>query len=292
MVSPPCATNCGGPAAYGQVATLPFPGGAAEAAALIISGRQQWERSRLRSAHVHLNEARVYAEPFANAAHPIRILTLTAMQLDFLSNSPLNSAVVDAATGETLYTISTPRTLGTRDTTVCDAAGKTVALYRRHWGRGEVELHGVTRDVSSWLVSDGVFSRWAYLIRVQNVGSVLIVFGPAQLQEVRRAGRQDICLEEAVGHERVRGAPAQFSCDLKPGHSPCFGDVQLVDDQTQQLVAKSSGARSVLRPSDRMSLEISPQAVPILDAVVLSFIICEKNRRGNNAATAATVAVV
>ncbi|EIW59725.1 uncharacterized protein TRAVEDRAFT_28753 [Trametes versicolor FP-101664 SS1] len=171
------------------------------------------------------------------------------MQLDFLSNSPLNSAVVDAATGETLYTISTPRTLGTRATTVCDAAGKTVALYRRHWGRGEVELHGVTRDVSSWLVSDGVFS--------------------SSKRFVAPDGRTYVW--------KKQWGTSEF---------------ELVDDQTQQLVAKSSGARSVLRPSDRMSLEISPQAVPILDAVVLSFIICEKNRRGKNAATAATVAVV
>ncbi len=112
--------------------------------------------------------------------HTSLAYTPAAMQLDFLSNSPLNSAVVDAATGETLYNISTPRTLRRRDTTVCDAAGKTVAQYKRHWRRDEVELHGVTSDVSSWLASDGVFarSRWAYVMRTQSEVWTLIIFVP------------------------------------------------------------------------------------------------------------------
>ncbi|KAI0352654.1 hypothetical protein OH77DRAFT_1460007 [Trametes cingulata] len=54
---------------------------------------------------------------------------------------------------------------------------------------------------------------------------------------------------------------------------------QLVDVQTSQIVASSYGYRegSFSAPRD-MSIDVSDAVIPILDAIVLSFIIMEKKR--------------
>lgn len=83
------------------------------------------------------------------------------MQIAFLSNNPLNSVVVDAGTGQRLYNICTPYGVGKRKTTIHDAWGRTVAKYKRRWGRDQIELYGMTRSVSSWLPSDSLFTRYA-----------------------------------------------------------------------------------------------------------------------------------
>lgn len=94
-------------------------------------------------------------------AIPLRVApkAFFPMQIAFLSNNPLNSVVVDAGTGERLYNICTPYGVGKRKTTIHDAWGRTVAKYKRRWGRDQIELYGMTRSVSSWLPSDSLFTR-------------------------------------------------------------------------------------------------------------------------------------
>ncbi len=83
------------------------------------------------------------------------------MEVAFLNNDPLDSVVIDALSGDTLYTISTSPKLafGKRTTTICDAEGRAIAQYKRRWVQDQVELNGVAKNVSSWLPRDGAFSR-------------------------------------------------------------------------------------------------------------------------------------
>ena len=52
--------------------------------------------------------------------------------------------------------------------------------------------------------------------------------------------------------------------------------LQLVDTTTGHTVAKAHNAREGKR---KMHIEYEPELTPMLDMVVLSFVICEGNRR-------------
>ena len=93
------------------------------------------------------------------------------MNVNFLSNNPLNSVVEDAATGRVLYNIVTPFKVGKRMTTIYDASGHEVAVYKHRWGHDQIELRGQKMDASDWLAKDGIFTRFAPLI---VVGSSMI----------------------------------------------------------------------------------------------------------------------
>ncbi|KAL1950054.1 hypothetical protein VTO73DRAFT_5176 [Trametes versicolor] len=171
------------------------------------------------------------------------------MQIAFLSNNTLNSVVVDAGTGQRLYNICTPYGVGKRKTTIHDAWGRTVAKYKRRWGRDQIELYGMTRSVSSWLPSDSLFT--------------------SSKRFVAPNGRTYIW-KKLWGKSKFK----------------------LVDHHTKQVVARSRYTRSSLWSSKRISIEIDPQVVLVLDAIILSFIICEKDRRDQEEATVATSAVI
>lgn len=57
-------------------------------------------------------------------------------------------------------------------------------------------------------------------------------------------------------------------------------------------MARSRNARLSLWSSKRRSIEVDPQVVPVLDAILISFIICEKDRRDQEEATVTTSAVL
>ncbi|KAJ8482663.1 hypothetical protein ONZ51_g5199 [Trametes cubensis] len=168
------------------------------------------------------------------------------MEIAFLSNDPLESVVVDAETGDILYSISTPPSTGTRKTTIYDSRGQKLAQYKRRpvWEHDQVMLHGETKDVSDWLRRDGLFTNAKKFVAADGKWYVW---------------------KHLWGTSRM----------------------ELVDCQTNQVVAKSHGARiGCSSTSRRMGIRVSPKATPFLDAILLSFIICEKKRR-EDATTAA-----
>ena len=82
------------------------------------------------------------------------------MNLSFLANDPLNSAVADASNGNVLYTIETPyKFLARRTTAIRDARGETVATFQRRWGPNRVCFRGDVKPASKWLENKGI-SRW------------------------------------------------------------------------------------------------------------------------------------
>lgn len=99
------------------------------------------------------------------------------MEVAFLTDDPLESVVIDALSGDTLYTIKTSPKLafGKRTTTVCDAQGRAIAQYRRRWVQDQVELNGVAKNVNSWLPRDGPFSRYVHRALPVCARSVLTI---------------------------------------------------------------------------------------------------------------------
>lgn len=93
-----------------------------------------------------------------------------------------------------------------------------------------------------------------------------------------------------MGQEQVQGARIFPLSAFTFTHSPIA--LQLVDHHTKQVVARSRYTRSSLWSSKRISIEVDPQVVPVLDAILLSFIICEKDRRDQEEATVANSAVI
>ncbi|KAI0643139.1 hypothetical protein C8Q79DRAFT_981791 [Trametes meyenii] len=173
------------------------------------------------------------------------------MDVLFLSNHPLESTVVDAATGEVVYTINTPFNLGSRTTTVRDAHGKHIAeLNLRSFGHDRVQLYGETRNVSEWLPRDGIFTSSRRLVAPD--------------------GR---CY---VWKKRMR--KSHFTL------LDCQTNQVVVETHGASFRGMFSGN------SRKMGLHVSPEVTPIMDVIVLSFIYCEKKRRDTDKAAAASTA--
>lgn len=62
--------------------------------------------------------------------------------------------------------------------------------------------------------------------------------------------------------------------------------VQLSDCQTGQLVASAHNKKPF--STKKLNIDVVPDGLPILDAIVLSFIICELRSRRQQNATAAS----
>ena len=91
------------------------------------------------------------------------------LNVSFASDDPLNSAVVNDATGETLFHISTPFRFGTQVTTLRDAGKRVVvATYEHRWGKDRVTFRGETRYVAQWLPKKSWLSK--FVLTVQRGG--------------------------------------------------------------------------------------------------------------------------
>ncbi|KAI0752714.1 hypothetical protein C8Q80DRAFT_1147798 [Daedaleopsis nitida] len=167
------------------------------------------------------------------------------MNVSFATNDPFNSIVVNEATGELLFEVSTPFNLGKRTTTIRDAHRKVVAEYQRRWGHDRVTYHGETRQLSEWLPKKG---RWS-------------------------SSRMLLAPNGKAYQWKQRGSSRSF---------------RLLDAQSTLPVAESHRARHGFFTGKRRNLgiEVGPEAVPFLDAVLLSFIVCEKERRERASASA------
>ncbi|KAI0767448.1 hypothetical protein C8Q74DRAFT_1280489 [Fomes fomentarius] len=80
-------------------------------------------------------------------------MTPAMVEVRFLNNNPYKSDVVNGATGERLYDITTaPTPRGARNTTIRDGQGRVVAVYTHGWVETQITYLGQTRTVESdWL---------------------------------------------------------------------------------------------------------------------------------------------
>lgn len=82
------------------------------------------------------------------------------MNVSFTSSGLTNLAVVDSATGETLFEVSTPFSLH-YNTTLRDAQNSVVGEFKQGMIHDEVTYQGRTMRVSEWLLKKSILSRYA-----------------------------------------------------------------------------------------------------------------------------------
>ncbi|KAI0767449.1 hypothetical protein C8Q74DRAFT_1172399, partial [Fomes fomentarius] len=163
------------------------------------------------------------------------------VEVSFLNDDPMNSDVVNSATGERLYDITTPFTLGRSKTTLRDGQGQVVAVYTRGWRENSVTYLGQTRDVSDWLqktlaLPRRTLSYWTFT---------------------------------APNGKVYKWKQTAFSRSF-----------EVTDTQTHAIVALTHSATlGILSPKRYMRIELNAELMPFLDAFVLSFVICEGKRR-------------
>ena len=85
----------------------------------------------------------------------------TQLIISFLKDDPLRSDVVNAASGEKLYSITTEVVGMKRDsTTIRDAEGNIFATWeQKSLGRDQVTFHGARCKLSEWLRRKNIISR-------------------------------------------------------------------------------------------------------------------------------------
>ncbi|KAI0698953.1 hypothetical protein C8T65DRAFT_581659 [Cerioporus squamosus] len=171
------------------------------------------------------------------------------MRVVFLSKNPCNSAVVDSANGTLLFQITTPG-FRKRRTTMYDQHGNIVGVYqRRFWKSDKITLRGQTRSLSEWMP------------------------------------RRFSC----YGSRRLFAPDGRIYTWKKKFWRNSF---ELVDRHTKRVVAKAQRKRqgtSGLVSKRRMAIDLSPDVVHMVDAIVFSFALWDRLRR-QDAASANGVA--
>ncbi|TBU63538.1 hypothetical protein BD310DRAFT_1035738 [Dichomitus squalens] len=154
--------------------------------------------------------------------------------ISFLEDDPLRSDVVSAASGETLYSITTEAVGLRKDTTILrDAQGNVFAGWeQKSFRRDQVTFHGVRCKLSEWLRKKTILSSTRVLVAPDG--------------------------EEFHWKEK----PTTF---------------ELVSTRTRTPIARSHNAHSAV--GQLLGLSVAPSAVPMLDAILLSFVILEQRRR-------------
>ncbi|TBU23546.1 hypothetical protein BD311DRAFT_810671 [Dichomitus squalens] len=161
------------------------------------------------------------------------------LTVSFLRDEPLNSTVVDAMSGETLYEISTTRRRLQHDTTTIRDArspGEVAATWEhKALGHDTITIRGKANKVSNWVSAKGVFSKtWTV------------------------ASPQD---------------PGMYHWRMKDGSS----ELELIHNETNTVVAESHhGYES---KGTLMRIDVSADVAHMLDSILLSFVILEERRR-------------
>ncbi|TBU63548.1 hypothetical protein BD310DRAFT_916632 [Dichomitus squalens] len=173
------------------------------------------------------------------------------MNVTFLTDSPLNSTVVDLNGGGHLYDISTEfdaksRTVRYR-TTLRNLDGRVVGLWENAYQQGQdrIVYHDKMHMLSDWLPKKSVLSRTRLLV-----------------------------------------APDGSQYHWKQVTNWGSTSLRLIDPETQETVAQVCSARtggSFLGKPRRMSLHVRSDTALSLDAILLSFIVLEQARREQGA---------
>ncbi|TBU45483.1 hypothetical protein BD309DRAFT_860040, partial [Dichomitus squalens] len=161
------------------------------------------------------------------------------LTVSFLRDEPLNSTVVDATSGETLYEISTTRRkLQHNTTTIRDARspGEVAATWEhRAPGHDTITIRGKANKVSNWVSAQGVFSKTWMFAAPQGPG---------------------------VYHWKMKGGSSEL---------------ELIHNETNTVVAESHpGYES---KGTLMRIDVSADVAHMLDSILLSFVILEERRR-------------
>ena len=96
-------------------------------------------------------------------------------KITFMKDSPLSSDVVDDATGEVIFRISTSKTPARKQkTTICDAQGRVVGEYEFNgWTHAVITYRGESKDVKEWLPKGNTWKKsvndMRLPLRVQSV---------------------------------------------------------------------------------------------------------------------------
>ncbi|KAI0698957.1 hypothetical protein C8T65DRAFT_729165 [Cerioporus squamosus] len=164
------------------------------------------------------------------------------MNVSFSSIDPLNSAVVDDATGRVLFEVSTPRwKLGHSTTTIKDPNGQVVAEYEPRLGHDMVTVHGYTTRKSEWLPKK---SKWS----------------------------TDRVLTAPNGRTYIWHAKWNNTFKLVPS-----------DSESKDAVVEAHNWCLFSR-SRRGGMTVQPELMSFLDVILLSFLICHKEREEQAAA--------
>ncbi|KAI1786922.1 hypothetical protein LXA43DRAFT_897070 [Ganoderma leucocontextum] len=171
---------------------------------------------------------------------------LVGLNLSFVDDSPFSSAVVNRDSGERLYSISTQNSKTARNTTIRDGRGDVVGAHEQScWPGGRcydnVALHGRRCAVEQWLPRR----------KKSILSKVWILPGP---------NRQ-------AYHWHNQGDAFKV-CSHAPG--------TLVDPRTYETLAQSHPSNCV--EGTKLSLDVNPEALPMLDAILLSFVVLEAAR--------------
>ncbi|KAI0822029.1 hypothetical protein BC628DRAFT_1341056 [Trametes gibbosa] len=158
--------------------------------------------------------------------------------LVFVSGKVDNSSVVDSATGQAVYEVSTPSGLRNKTTSVRDAHGNEVGAYKPGLLHDTVTRQGQTTRVSEWLVKKKIMARARQFVASNG-------------KEYKWVFEWDI-----RGDKGVKLFECEMGRQVAHAHRKPF----------TQWSFKSSKA---------MSIDVSPDVLEILDDIMLSFIICE-----------------
>ncbi|RPD76093.1 hypothetical protein L226DRAFT_396619 [Lentinus tigrinus ALCF2SS1-7] len=161
------------------------------------------------------------------------------MNVSFTKRDPINTTVIDDATGSMLFDVFTlPRWKGpVSTTTIRDAGGEIVAEYEhRLTGHDRVALRGTICRMSDWLPT-------------------------------RTWWLSDRILTTPDGQKYVWKSRWSNTFRLYP------------TDSKVPVVETHNATCRLFKPPRRGGMSIRPDLAPFLDVILLSFIVCERERR-------------
>ncbi|OJT10384.1 hypothetical protein TRAPUB_13076 [Trametes pubescens] len=184
-------------------------------------------------------------------------LLWNTMNVSFTSSTLTNSTVVDSATSQLLFELSTPFGLHYK-TILKNAQNNVIGEFKQGSLHDEVTYQGRTMRVSEWLPKKSLLSRF-----VQSAEPLLV----KQQQSAH-------CFFN-VSSSRTFEAPNGRSYRWDTG-GIWKGGWRLFDCQTEELVASGHNKKLF---STKMNIDVVQDGLPILDVIVLSFAICELMRK-------------
>ncbi|KAH9846347.1 hypothetical protein C2E23DRAFT_581543 [Lenzites betulinus] len=158
--------------------------------------------------------------------------------LVFVTGTVNNSSIIDSATGQPVYNVSTPSGLGNNTTSVFNTQGNVVGQFKPGFLHDTVTRRGQTTRVSEWLVKKKIFARARQFVASNG-------------KEYKWVFEWDI-----RGDKGVKLFECAMGRQVAHAHRKAF---------TQWSFSSSKA----------MSIDVSPDVLEILDDIVLSFIICE-----------------
>ncbi|RPD61656.1 hypothetical protein L226DRAFT_612333 [Lentinus tigrinus ALCF2SS1-7] len=168
------------------------------------------------------------------------------MNISFTKRDPLNSAVVDDATGQVIFEVSTTPwwKLANSTTTIRDPGGQVLAEYeRRLFGHGKVTVRATTSRMKDWLPKKKWWSSHRMLTTPD--GRVYI-----------------------------------WKCKT----NGTFKLIPIDSESETPVVETRKRTLGLFKPRRKGGMSVHSELTPFLIDILLSFIVCERERRAEEAA--------